>query len=804
MDCWWASGPRRRLVGPRAASAVGAEGGTGYGVRVQGYQVVALTIAVLITVIGLTWFTRGVIAIVATLRRGRPAPERTTEPGRRTWLTLAEVLGHRRFARRPAIRAAHWVVMLSFPALVLTLVSGYGQIVDPWFVLPWIGHWYPYQWTVEVFAWAGLAGMLALVVVRQRRKPRDAGDRGSRFFGSNAAQAYVVEGVILAVTAAVLGLRALEYALHVDEGPGFGWWTALGDTDPVVHLAPRGAFDADFPLTAWLGAPLSHLSVGTLEVAVVVLATVKIVVSMAWMIVVGRRPGMGVAWHRFLAVVNVWARRELDGGPALGAAAPLRDAAGLPLDLTELEDLPEDLVLGAGRVEDLTWKNLLDVSTCTECGRCQEVCPAWATGKALSPKLMITALRDHAFATTPGLGLGGNQPTAPAGLTSATGVVPLVGSLGHAGLDVLGLAAAGGAGTGTSTGPSTGAGAAAALVGDVVTAEALWDCTTCGACVEACPVDIEHVDLFLDLRRHQVLAQGEAPAEIGQMLTKVERRGNPWGLAPRGRMAWTEGLDFPVPVIGDDVPDASAVDCLFWVGCAGAYDDHGKRTARAVAELLHVAGVSFAVLGLRETCSGDPARRAGNEALFQQLAHQAIDTLNEVKARRIVVTCAHCFNTIANEYPALGGHYSVLHHTELLETLVAEGRLRPVRRDSRTITYHDACYLGRHNKVYSPPRALLGVSGAEVTEMPRSGERSFCCGGGGARAFAEETVGRRIADERMAEAAATGADVVATACGFCAVMLTGARGTDGPEVRDVAEVLLDSVRPGEEPVAVEG
>lgn len=793
--------------------------------RVLGYQVVALTIAVLVTVVGVAWFARGAAAIVATLRRGRPAPERTTEPGRRTWLMLAEVLGHRRFAHRPAIRAAHWVVMLSFPALVLTLVSGYGQIVEPRFVLPWIGHWYAYQWVVEVFAWAGLLGMLALVAVRQRRKPRGTGDRGSRFFGSNAAQAYVVEGVIVAVTLAVLGLRALEYALHVDEATvtaSFAEFSApggaptvdgagltlsqLAQAHPSLHLESRAAFDLDFPLTAWLGAPLSHLSVATLQAAVVVLATVKIVVSMAWMIVVGRRPGMGVAWHRFLAVVNVWARREPNGRPALGAAAPLRDAAGEPLDLTELEDLPEDLVLGAGRIEDLTWKNLLDVSTCTECGRCQEVCPAWATGKALSPKLMVTALRDHAFATTPGLGLGGNQPTAPAGVTSATGIVPLVGSLGgargtrgdgHTGMDVLALAGAGAPGTAPAGAGATGT----ALVGDVVTAEALWDCTTCGACVAACPVDIEHVDLFLDLRRHQVLAQGEAPAEISQMLTKVERRGNPWGLAPRGRMAWTEGLDFPVPVIGDDVPDASAVDCLFWVGCAGAYDEHGKRTARAVAELLHVAGVSFAVLGLRETCSGDPARRAGNEALFQQLAHQAIDTLNEVKAKRIVVTCAHCFNTIANEYPALGGHYSVLHHTELLETLVAERRLRPVKRDDRTITYHDPCYLGRHNRVYSPPRALLAVSGAEVAEMPRSGERSFCCGGGGARAFAEETVGRRIADERMAEATATGADVVATACAFCAVMLTGARGADGPQVRDVAEVLLETVRPAVGPSA---
>ncbi len=335
------------------------------------------------------------------------------------------------------------------------------------------------------------------------------------------------------------------------------------------------------------------------------------------------------------------------------------------------------------------------------------------------------------------------------------------------------------------------------LVGDVVSPEALWDCTTCGACVQQCPVDIEHVDLILDLRRHQVLAQGEAPPELGQMLTKLERRSNPWGLAAKGRMAWTEGLDFHVPVVGQDVDDVTGLDCLFWVGCAGAYDDHGRQVARAVAELLHVAGVSFAVLGTAESCTGDPARRAGNEALFQQLAHAAIDSLTTARATRVVTTCAHCFNTIANEYPQLGGHFSVLHHTELLEKLVAERRLVPVQRSEATITYHDPCYLGRHNQVYSPPRALLGVTGATLAEMPRTGERSFCCGGGGARVWMEETSGRRIAGDRVAEAAQTGADVLATACPFCTVMLGDAAGSQSsaPVVRDVAEVLLDAVRP---------
>jgi Fe-S oxidoreductase len=725
-------------------------------------QVVALALAVVATALGAAAFARGVVAIVRTVRRGGPAPSRTTSPGTRTWLTVKEVLGHGRFQQRPAVRAAHWAVMISFPVLFGTLVAGYGQIVDPFFELPVIGRWAPWEWLTESVAWLSLVGIVWLIATRQLRGPRRStaeGERASRFFGSNAGQAYLVEGVVLGVVVAVLVLRGLEYALTAAEQGGLP------------------AFDPHFPLTAWYGQWFAHLSLGAIRTTVVVVALAKIMISMAWMVAVGSRPAMGVAWHRFLAVINVWARRETNGRPALGAAAPLRAADGTALDLTTLEDLPEDLALGVGRVEDLTWKGLLDLSTCTECGRCMEACPAWGTGKALSPKLVVTALRDHAYATTPGLVAGPNHPTSPTGGTSTTGRVPLLGAGDHADLDVL------------------------SLVGDVVSPEALWDCTTCGACVQQCPVDIEHVDLILDLRRHQVLAQGDAPAELGQMLTKLERRSNPWGLAAKGRMAWAEGLDFHVPVVGQDVEDVTGLDCLFWVGCAGAYDDHGRQVARAVAELLHVAGVSFAVLGTAESCTGDPARRAGNEALFQQLAHAAIDSLQTARATRVVTTCAHCFNTIANEYPELGGHFSVLHHTELLEKLVAERRLVPVQRSEATITYHDPCYLGRHNRIYSPPRALLGVTGATLTEMPRTGERSFCCGGGGARVWMEESSGRRIAGDRVAEASGTGADVIATACPFCTVMLgdaagsAGASGGEAPVVRDVAEVLLDAVRP---------
>ena len=470
--------------------------------------------------------------------------------------------------------------------------------------------------------------------------------------------------------------------------------------------------------------------------------------------------------HIFLAPFNIaFSRRPR----ALGALLPVY-SAGQEVDF---EDPGEDDKIGRGAIEDFTWKGLLDFATCTECGRCQSQCPAWNTDKPLSPKLLIMGLRDHALAKAPYLLAGSDEERAALPeAVRAEAERPLIGS---------------------------------ADVHGVIDPDVLWSCVTCGACVEQCPVDIEHVDHIVDMRRYQVMIESEFPHEAQGMLRNLERKGDPWGRGAKARLEWTQGLPFEVRVFGEDdeerLPDD--VEYLFWVGCAGSLDDNAKKTSRTVAELLHEAGVGFMVLGSGETCTGDAARRLGQELLFQELAKQNVETLNGVGARKIVVTCAHCFNTLANEYPKLGGVYEVVHHTELLAKLVAEGKLTPVTPVDANVTYHDPCYLGRHNRVFSPPREILGaVPGVRLTEMPRNRERSFCCGAGGARMWMEETIGTRINETRTDEALGTEPDLVTAACPYCIVMLTDGvatrkqQGKAGQDVRvtDVSEVLLRSVR----------
>src|SRR4051794_3147259 len=704
-------------------------------------QIVATVLAGAVTIAAVVLAVRAVLTITAVIRQGQPAPERFTGKGARTKRMLTETLGHTRMLKWGYIGAAHWFVMVSFMVLFLLVVEAYFEVVDPAGGLPIIGGWTPYGLVTEWIGILGLAGILYLIFVRQKaiRAKR------SRFLGSTMWQAYFVEGVILGVLACGFLIRGFKVANDTFEFPA--WAT---------------------PLSHAVGSILPAAEDGPTWVALV-----KLFISMGWLITIALNPTMGVAWHRFLAFLNIFAKRnpEKPAGSGLGPLKPMT-SGGKPLDFEEAD--PDKDQFGVAQVEQFTWKGLLDFSTCTECGRCQSQCPAWNTAKPLSPKLLVLSLRDHAYAKAPYLlGGGGKDLTGEEKATEA--------QLAH--MDVLALA--------EGNRPLIGT----AEENGVIDPDVLWSCTTCGACVEQCPVDIEHVDHIVDMRRYQVLIESSFPAEAGVMLRNLENKGNPWGAPQNTREDWTKGLDFEIKRAGE----TEDFEYLFWVGCAGAFEDRAKKTTRAVATLLNEAGVSYAILGEGETCTGDPARRIGNEFVFQMLAQQNVETRQEAKVKKIVATCPHCFNTLGNEYEQLGLEVEVVHHTQLLAHLVATGKLTPVQPVDGGVTYHDPCYLGRHNRVFDAPREVLGstVQGG-ITEMPRNSERSFCCGAGGARMWMEEKIGKRINVERTEEALATGAKTIAVGCPFCYTMIgdgvTGKGEQDNVEVVDVATVLLRSLK----------
>jgi Fe-S oxidoreductase len=412
-------------------------------------------------------------------------------------------------------------------------------------------------------------------------------------------------------------------------------------------------------------------------------------------------------------------------------------------------DLENSERFGITGFTDLRWKDVLDVYSCTECGRCQAACPAYATGKPLNPKKINEDMRGALMPALPFL--LGRKP-----LPEGT----------H--LPVL---------------PS-----------ETIHDDEIWACTTCRACEEACPLFIEFIDRIVGMRRKLVLEDSSFPQELTTAFKNLEKAGNPWGQPAEARASWAEGLD--VPLLAEVEGE---VEYLMWVGCAGSYDDRGKKVARATATILKEAGVRFAILGPEETCTGDPARRAGNEYLYQMLAQQNVETLSRYQVKKIVAQCPHCFNTLLNEYPQLGGRYEVLHHSQVISRLIADGRIAVDSAGGGTVTFHDSCYLGRHNGVYDAPREALSSAGLELIEMPRSRDNGFCCGAGGARMWMEERIGTKVNVARVDEAASTGAPLVASACPFCMTMLTdGVNETGRAEsirVVDIAQVVADRLRP---------
>ena len=611
-------------------------------------------------------FVRRALFLVRLVRQGKPV-DRSADVPQRVRNEAVIVFGQRKLLQRLVPGLMHAFIFWGFLVLFPTIVAAAIAAVDKHFEIPatWFGD------LVDVFVLLVLAGVVTAVVIRTVVRP-------ARFEGSHHGEGYLILGLIAGVVLTLLCWHAAAVAAGLETHAGF--------------LA--NAFSHAFP----------HDDV--LERVFVWAHLCFIFVFLAYL-------PHSKHLHIATAAVNVWFTRTR----ASGRLEPLRF------------DLPDaELRFGAGTVADLTWKQIMDGFSCTECGRCQDACPAHATGKILSPKLLIMGIRDQVFA----------QSTEP-------------------------------------------------IAGHGVPEEMIWDCVTCGACIEACPVSIEHVDHIVDLRRHLVMVESNFPAEAEPMLRDVERASNPWGKPQTERAAWAEELGVRVLEPGDPAPEY-----LYWVGCAASFDERARKSAESTAKLLQAAGVDFAILGPRESCTGDPARRIGNEYVFQAFAEQNVSTLNESGVTKIVASCPHCFNTLANEYPDFGGRYEVLHHTELLAQLVRDGRLAP-QAGEKEITYHDSCYLARHNDVRAEPRELVAAVGRPV-EMKRSGKQTFCCGAGGAHMWMEER-GTGINEERVREAVETGAATLAVACPFCTVMLDDGVRTSGKQLRvvDVSTLLAESL-----------
>jgi Fe-S oxidoreductase len=702
---------------------------------------------------------RRVLWLVKLTLSGQPVTGRTDDIGTRIWTQIAEVLGQRRLLKWSIPGLAHFFTMWGFFILITVYIEAYGTLFVQNFHIPIVGRWDALGFLQDFIALAVLAGITTFAIIRLRSEPKEYG-RSSRFYGSHTGGAWLILFMISLVIvsyAIFRGASANTGSLPYGEGAFFSH--AMGT---LMH--PLGVTANEWIETIAL---LAHISV-----------------ALAFLLIVLHSKHL----HIFLAPINVTFKRLPDG---LGPLLPL-EADGKPIDF---ENPPDDATFGRGKIEDFTWKGNLDFATCTECGRCQSQCPAWNTGKPLSPKLVIMDLRDHWMAKAPYI-LGEKNAEPLEGLDLETAHEE-----GHH-VPESGFGRVPGHGPEQATRPLVGT----AEQRGVIDPDVLWSCVNCGACVEQCPVDIEHIDHIVDMRRYQVMMESEFPSELSVLFKNLETKANPWGQNASDRTNWISEVDFDVPVYGEDVDSFEGFEYLFWVGCAGAYDDKAKKTTKAVAELLSTAGVKYLVLGTGETCNGDSARRSGNEFLFQQLAAQAKESLDdlfegvETVDRKIVVTCPHCLNTLGREYKQLGANYSVLHHTQLLNRLVRDKRLVPVSPVSQDITYHDPCFLGRHNKVYEAPRELIAAAGAALTEMPRHADRSFCCGAGGARMWMEEHIGKRINHDRVDEALATGATTVATACPFCRVMVTDgvndrqeAAGREGVDVRDVAQLLLESL-----------
>lgn len=684
---------------------------------------------VLLFAVGMGIFAVRAGELVALLLKARHE-DRTDHLDDRIGEFFKVVLGQSGVLRDPLPGIAHFFTFWGFIIIQIGLLDLMIRAFG--FEIPFIGGNPAFVATLDIFIIFVAVALVFFALRRAVFHPKQL-----QSFRHGPWDGYIILGLILAVLVTLALVEALAYAASGGtEWSLFGswvgpWFSGLGDTTNLVL----------FRAFWWL-----HIGV-----------------VLFFLIYLPRSKHL----HLMATPFNVFFRSY-------------KPVGALPL----MENIEEREDYGVSKAEQFTWKQLLDGYACTECGRCNTVCPATSTGKPLLPKEIILGVKEAAFANSAEI-LGKDSPwvkLAPLGTRA--------GEMARGGVE-----------------PEP-------LVGGAISTEALWACTTCSACMEICPVSIEHVPKIVDMRRHLVMEESEFPQEVTSLFNNIERNGNPWEISNDTRAAWAAGLDIPLM---SENPDA---DVLYWVGCMGSFDQRNKKVATSVAKILKAANVNFAILGPEESCTGDPARRIGNEYLWQMQAQQNIETLDgygfnrsqeehnghkngtAIKHRTIITACPHCFNTIGNEYPQLGGDYEVVHHTVFIDKLLADEKIKlPEGFDQRKLTYHDPCYIGRYNGVYDEPRRVLTVLNSNgVAEMPRNRNKSFCCGGGGGRAWMEEKIGKRVNQTRMKEALDTGAEVLAAACPFCITMfddgIKGIEAEDKMQIEDIAEIVVQAMESG--------
>ena len=668
-----------------------------------------MTLLILVTLAAFVWRIR---ELVGFLKLGAGEDRRPTRPAQKLKEQLVVVLGQRKLLQWTVPGVMHFLIFWGFIVLFTTIIEAFGAIYQEGFHLPLIGRWGPLGLLQDIFVVGVLAGVATAFVIRRIQRP-------ARFRGSHTREAEYILWAIAGIMVTILLVRGAEISL--DRFPYDPRWT------PVSNVI----------------AQLLHpFSVGVRQAIDTIFLWWHSLIILAFLVY--------ITYSKHLHIVTSAFNVLFTSERPKGALKPMH---------LDLEEISEEDTFGARVVTDLSWKQLLDGMTCTECGRCQSQCPAWHTGKPLSPKLLIMDLRDALFESGPAL-LAATKRGDEAHKGAVEGLPP--------------------------------------LNPEVVEDEVIWDCTTCGACVQACPVNIEHIDAIVDMRRNLVMTESRFPREMQSALQNMESTGNPWGQPPDSRLDWANGTSKQDPLEVPLITEKPNAEVLLWVGCAGAFDDRNKKVTYDFTRLLQMAGVNFAVLGPEESCTGDPARRMGAEYIYQMLAEQNVAALNSHSVKTIVTACPHCFNTIFNEYPQFGGVFDVVHHTEYLARLVKEGRLTPARQVAGTITYHDPCYNARHNDVWRGAREVIeAMPGAAYKELHRHGHSTFCCGAGGGRMWMEERMGKKMNIERTDEALASASDTLAVGCPFCHIMLadgiTERHAGEEMAVRDVAQLLLKSI-----------